>query len=158
MLRWIQDAWSQISRSLREAHALTAHSAWRHATSPSCHVMSCHVMHSLLHSAAALSTLLSAAHVLCFGGTRWCNSAQRMPLLPSCSVLLPGQAARFSPLHPLLSTPPPPPPPPPPQPPPRHFGSIFSTLLPGTTAKLEPPEGADFLQGEGEGGGERERG
>ena len=27
------------------------------------------------------------------------------------------------------------------------FGSIFSTLLPGTTAKLEPPEGASFLDG-----------
>lgn len=24
----------------------------------------------------------------------------------------------------------------------RDFGSIFSTLLPGTSAKLEPPEGA----------------
>lgn len=29
----------------------------------------------------------------------------------------------------------------------RDFGSIFSTLLPGTTAKLEPPEGSDFLEG-----------
>lgn len=29
----------------------------------------------------------------------------------------------------------------------RDFGSIFSTLLPGTTAKLEPPEGEDFLAG-----------
>eukprot|EP00884_Botryococcus_braunii_P016555 jgi/Botrbrau1/3583/Bobra.0078s0035.1 len=27
------------------------------------------------------------------------------------------------------------------------FGSIFSTLLPGTEAKLEPPEGASFLDG-----------
>ena len=27
------------------------------------------------------------------------------------------------------------------------FGSIFSTLLPGTTAKLEPPEGESFLAG-----------
>ncbi|KAL8096018.1 structural maintenance of chromosomes protein 2-1-like [Apium graveolens] len=27
------------------------------------------------------------------------------------------------------------------------FGSIFSTLLPGTMAKLEPPEGASFLDG-----------
>ncbi|KAK9699990.1 hypothetical protein RND81_08G209200 [Saponaria officinalis] len=27
------------------------------------------------------------------------------------------------------------------------FGSIFSTLLPGTTAKLEPPEGGTFLDG-----------
>ena len=27
------------------------------------------------------------------------------------------------------------------------FGSIFSTLLPGTDAKLEPPEGASFLDG-----------
>ncbi|KAI4370067.1 hypothetical protein MLD38_018452 [Melastoma candidum] len=27
------------------------------------------------------------------------------------------------------------------------FGSIFSTLLPGTTAKLEPPEGCSFLDG-----------
>ena len=27
------------------------------------------------------------------------------------------------------------------------FGSIFSTLLPGTNAKLEPPPGCDFLQG-----------
>lgn len=27
------------------------------------------------------------------------------------------------------------------------FGSIFSTLLPGTSAKLEPPEGASFLAG-----------
>lgn len=27
------------------------------------------------------------------------------------------------------------------------FGSIFSTLLPGTTAKLEPPEGGSFLDG-----------
>ncbi|CAI5469177.1 unnamed protein product [Closterium sp. Yama58-4] len=29
----------------------------------------------------------------------------------------------------------------------RDFGSIFSTLLPGTTAKLDPPEGQDFLAG-----------
>eukprot|EP00958_Prasinococcus_capsulatus_P019684 scaffold2455_cov387-Prasinococcus_capsulatus_cf.AAC.15 len=29
----------------------------------------------------------------------------------------------------------------------KDFGSIFSTLLPGTTAKLEPPEGDDFLAG-----------
>jgi structural maintenance of chromosome 2 len=29
----------------------------------------------------------------------------------------------------------------------RDFGSIFSTLLPGTMAKLEPPEGCDFLDG-----------
>ena len=28
------------------------------------------------------------------------------------------------------------------------FGSIFSTLLPGTTAKLEPQEGQSFLEGE----------
>lgn len=28
------------------------------------------------------------------------------------------------------------------------FGSIFSTLLPGTTAKLEPQEGRSFLEGE----------
>ena len=27
------------------------------------------------------------------------------------------------------------------------FGSIFSTLLPGTMAKLEPPEGCSFLDG-----------
>ena len=27
------------------------------------------------------------------------------------------------------------------------FGSIFATLLPGTSAKLEPPEGASFLAG-----------
>lgn len=27
------------------------------------------------------------------------------------------------------------------------FGSIFSTLLPGTSAKLEPPEGCNFLDG-----------
>ena len=34
------------------------------------------------------------------------------------------------------------------------FGSIFSTLLPGTTAKLEPQEGRSFLEGGlgGEGG------
>ncbi|XP_009771632.1 structural maintenance of chromosomes protein 2-1 [Nicotiana sylvestris] len=29
----------------------------------------------------------------------------------------------------------------------RDFGSIFSTLLPGTMAKLEPPEGGTFLDG-----------
>ncbi|WOL09777.1 structural maintenance of chromosomes protein 2-1-like [Canna indica] len=29
----------------------------------------------------------------------------------------------------------------------KDFGSIFSTLLPGTTAKLEPPEGCSFLDG-----------
>ncbi|KAI3991267.1 hypothetical protein MKX01_034586 [Papaver californicum] len=29
----------------------------------------------------------------------------------------------------------------------RDFGSIFSTLLPGTMAKLEPPEGCNFLDG-----------
>lgn len=29
----------------------------------------------------------------------------------------------------------------------RDFGSIFSTLLPGTMAKLEPPEGGNFLDG-----------
>lgn len=29
----------------------------------------------------------------------------------------------------------------------KDFGKIFSTLLPGTTAKLEPPEGASFLDG-----------
>jgi hypothetical protein len=34
----------------------------------------------------------------------------------------------------------------------RDFGSIFSTLLPGTQAKLEPPEGQSFLEG-GWGGG-----
>jgi hypothetical protein len=27
------------------------------------------------------------------------------------------------------------------------FGSIFSMLLPGTTAQLQPPEGTSFLQG-----------
>lgn len=27
------------------------------------------------------------------------------------------------------------------------FGAIFSTLLPGTMAKLEPPEGQTFLDG-----------
>lgn len=27
------------------------------------------------------------------------------------------------------------------------FGSIFSTLLPGTTAKLEPQEGCSFMEG-----------
>ena len=30
----------------------------------------------------------------------------------------------------------------------QDFGSIFSTLLPGTSAKLEPPEGQDYLAGE----------
>lgn len=29
----------------------------------------------------------------------------------------------------------------------KDFGSIFSTLLPGTTAKLEPPEGKTVLDG-----------
>ena len=29
----------------------------------------------------------------------------------------------------------------------QDFGSIFSMLLPGTSAKLEPPEGATFLDG-----------
>ncbi|MCL7025251.1 hypothetical protein MKW94_019650 [Papaver nudicaule] len=29
----------------------------------------------------------------------------------------------------------------------KDFGSIFSTLLPGTIAKLEPPEGCNFLDG-----------
>lgn len=29
----------------------------------------------------------------------------------------------------------------------RDFGSIFSTLLPGTMAKLDPPEGGSFLDG-----------
>jgi structural maintenance of chromosome 2 len=29
----------------------------------------------------------------------------------------------------------------------RDFGSIFSTLLPGTSAKLEPPEGKSVLDG-----------
>lgn len=29
----------------------------------------------------------------------------------------------------------------------RDFGSIFSTLLPGTMAKLDPPEGGTFLDG-----------
>ena len=29
----------------------------------------------------------------------------------------------------------------------QDFGSIFSTLLPGTSAKLEPPEGQDYLAG-----------
>jgi structural maintenance of chromosome 2 len=29
----------------------------------------------------------------------------------------------------------------------RDFGSIFTTLLPGTTAKLEPPEGKTVLDG-----------
>lgn len=29
----------------------------------------------------------------------------------------------------------------------RDFGSIFSTLLPGTQAKLQPPEGQDVLDG-----------
>ncbi len=30
----------------------------------------------------------------------------------------------------------------------QDFGSIFSTLLPGTTAKLEPQEGQSFLNGD----------
>jgi hypothetical protein len=30
----------------------------------------------------------------------------------------------------------------------KDFGSIFSTLLPGTSAKLEPPEGKSFLAGQ----------
>lgn len=30
----------------------------------------------------------------------------------------------------------------------RSFGQIFSTLLPGTSAKLEPPEGGTYLDGE----------
>ncbi len=29
----------------------------------------------------------------------------------------------------------------------KDFGSIFSTLLPGTQAKLQPPDGMDVLQG-----------
>ncbi len=29
----------------------------------------------------------------------------------------------------------------------KDFGSIFSTLLPGTKAKLQPPEGMDVLDG-----------
>ena len=29
----------------------------------------------------------------------------------------------------------------------QDFGSIFRTLLPGTDAKLEPPEGQEFLAG-----------
>ena len=29
----------------------------------------------------------------------------------------------------------------------KDFGSIFSKLLPGTTAKLEPPQGQDVLDG-----------
>jgi structural maintenance of chromosome 2 len=29
----------------------------------------------------------------------------------------------------------------------KDFGSIFSTLLPGTMAKLEPPEGGSVLDG-----------
>ena len=33
------------------------------------------------------------------------------------------------------------------------FGAIFSTLLPGAHAKLEPPEGESYLDGEGGGGG-----
>ncbi len=32
----------------------------------------------------------------------------------------------------------------------REFGNIFSTLLPGTMAKLEEPEGMTFLQGGGQ--------
>ena len=46
----------------------------------------------------------------------------------------------------------------------RDFGSIFGTLLPGTSAKLQPPEGASVLDGlevrpgrSGGGGGGRER-
>ena len=36
------------------------------------------------------------------------------------------------------------------------FGAIFSTLLPGTTAKLEPQEGCSFMEGEwGQGVGRR---
>lgn len=27
------------------------------------------------------------------------------------------------------------------------FGQIFSTLLPGTSAKLEPPEGQNYMDG-----------
>ncbi len=30
----------------------------------------------------------------------------------------------------------------------QDFGGIFSTLLPGTMAKLEPPEGLSYLDGE----------
>ena len=33
----------------------------------------------------------------------------------------------------------------------QDFGAIFSTLLPGTQAKLEPPEGESFLDGEAHG-------
>lgn len=29
----------------------------------------------------------------------------------------------------------------------RDFGSIFSTLLPGTSAKLQPPEGETVMAG-----------
>eukprot|EP00951_Prasinocladus_malaysianus_P032379 scaffold315111_cov50-Prasinocladus_malaysianus.AAC.1 len=29
----------------------------------------------------------------------------------------------------------------------KDFGSIFSTLLPGTSAKLDPPEGETFMEG-----------
>jgi structural maintenance of chromosome 2 len=29
----------------------------------------------------------------------------------------------------------------------KDFGEIFATLLPGTEAKLQPPEGQDFLDG-----------
>ena len=29
----------------------------------------------------------------------------------------------------------------------KDFGSIFSTLLPGTNAKLQPPDGMDVLDG-----------
>ena len=29
----------------------------------------------------------------------------------------------------------------------KDFGSIFSTLLPGTSAKLEPPEGGTVMDG-----------
>lgn len=28
-----------------------------------------------------------------------------------------------------------------------YFGNIFSTLLPGASAKLEPPEGQSYLEG-----------
>ena len=37
------------------------------------------------------------------------------------------------------------------------FGSIFSTLLPGTTAKLEPQEGRSFLEGEWQAGRPRQQ-
>lgn len=32
-----------------------------------------------------------------------------------------------------------------------YFGNIFSTLLPGASAKLEPPEGQSYLEGAGRG-------